>query len=150
MCPEAQYALKVLSTCLTVSLSGQFDCQASGLRGRRHSTERRRAEHTESYNEWSYSVLTLTGDATQESQGRGVTTVVVDHALVCSLRLGYRQRNGFVELASPWFHCHDGRDGHSVAEQLRCQLSWYRLCLSHKQILLMYIWQVISVTYSGV
>lgn len=50
----------------------------------------------------------LTSDAAEKAQGGRITAVLVDHALVCGLRLRYRQSDRFVELASAGFYRHYG------------------------------------------
>ena len=72
---------------------------------------------------WGQGVRTcVTCDGAQEAQGRGVPLVLVDHPLAGRHRDGDGQADRLVELSPPRLNGHDGRHGHSVAQELGGQL----------------------------
>lgn len=76
-----------------------------------------------------YAQAYITSYATEEPEGRRVSGVLVDHALVGGLRHRYGQCNRLVELSSARLHRDNGRDRDPVAQKFRHELSRYRVSL---------------------
>lgn len=92
----------------------------------------------------------ITCNAAQQSEGGCITAILIDHALVSSLRGGYGEGDGLMELPPPWLYCDYGRYSYTISKELCGQLGGYHVSLKLYNKIAPTIHRVKRVSFHGV